>query len=219
MARSLQPGESAPIPRGRHAPPLEVRLTVQRRRLLEAAAAVFARQGFADASAEAISREAGMSKATFYEHFSNKEECILAVFDEMASTVLMRLAASVEGEFDNYRDRVKARVRSFLQAIIAERAAAQTLLVQIIGAGPAAAERRDAILDVIADAIYRDNNDAAPRYNAPRYKTRDDAYVCVIAVAELLSRQLRTGKPADPMDLLPVIERLFFGVLGQGDRD
>ena len=47
------------VPRGRHAPPLEVRLTVQRRRLFEAAAAVFARVGYAEASAEAIAREAG----------------------------------------------------------------------------------------------------------------------------------------------------------------
>ena len=44
------------VPRGRHAPPLEVRLSVQRRRLFEAAADVFARVGYADASAEAISR-------------------------------------------------------------------------------------------------------------------------------------------------------------------
>jgi AcrR family transcriptional regulator len=52
-----------------------VRLEVQQRRLFESAAAVFSRLGYADASAEAISREAGMSKATFYEHFDNKEEC------------------------------------------------------------------------------------------------------------------------------------------------
>src|SRR6185295_6582098 len=80
------------VPRGRHAPPLEVRLTVQRRRLSEAAAKVFAQRGFADATAEAISREAGMSKATFYEHFANKEEVILALFDSAADAVLQRMA-------------------------------------------------------------------------------------------------------------------------------
>ena len=41
------------VPRGRHAPPLAVRLDVQRRRLFVAAAAVFARSGYAEASAEA----------------------------------------------------------------------------------------------------------------------------------------------------------------------
>src|SRR2546423_13711763 len=89
--------DRATVPRGRHAPPLEVRLSVQRRRLLEAAAAEFARSGYADASAEAISRAAGMSKATFYEHFSNKEECILALWDDAclrALDALVRAARS-----------------------------------------------------------------------------------------------------------------------------
>src|SRR5947207_10476139 len=84
--------DRATVPRGRHAPPLEVRLSVQRRRLFEAAAAEFARSGYAEASAEAISRAAGMSKATFYEHFANKEECILALFDEAATEVLRVMA-------------------------------------------------------------------------------------------------------------------------------
>src|SRR3954454_17030922 len=86
------------VPRGRHAPPLEVRLTVQRRRLFEAAATVFARRGFADATAESISREAGMSKATFYEHFANKEECILALFDAAAAETLREMAEADPGD-------------------------------------------------------------------------------------------------------------------------
>src|ERR1043166_9731620 len=76
------------VPRGRHAPPLEVRQTVQRRRLLQAAAVVFAQRGYAEATAAAISRQAGMSKATFYEHFANKEECILALFDAAIDVVI-----------------------------------------------------------------------------------------------------------------------------------
>ena len=88
MATAERP--SVTVPRGRHAPPLEVRLTVQRRRLFEAAADVFARVGYADASAEAISREAGMSKATFYEHFNNKEDCIIALFDAAVAAAVAR---------------------------------------------------------------------------------------------------------------------------------
>src|SRR3954452_21472287 len=71
--------EPVTVPRGRHAPPLEVRREVQLQRLFQAAAKVFSEVGYAEASAEAISKEAGMSKATFYEHFANKEECILAL--------------------------------------------------------------------------------------------------------------------------------------------
>ena len=77
----------ADLARGRHAPPPEVRLPLQRERLLRAAAREFADRGYAGASSESISRRAGMSKATFYEHFANKEECMLALFDMGAELV------------------------------------------------------------------------------------------------------------------------------------
>ena len=88
------------MPRGRHAPPLEVRQDRQRARLFAAAAAVFARVGYADATAEAIAREAGMSKATFYEHFANKEECIIALFDAAVQTLLHNMREAVARHAD-----------------------------------------------------------------------------------------------------------------------
>src|SRR4051812_10614899 len=141
------------VPRGRHAPPLEIRLTVQRRRLFEAAAAVFARMGYADASAEAISREAGMSKATFYEHFDNKEECILALFEESVTEVLRAMAAAAEAAGDDPLERWRAGVRAFLTQLAEYPHHACTLLVEIIGAGPRAVERRDTVLESFAHVI------------------------------------------------------------------
>jgi AcrR family transcriptional regulator len=201
------------VPRGRHAPPLEVRLTVQRRRLFQAAAAVFARVGYAEASAESISREAGMSKATFYEHFANKEECILALFDEAATEVMRGMAGAAAAEGGSYEDRIRANVGSFLEILTQYPDSAQTVLVEIIGAGPRAAERRDAILDLFAEGLLRDNARMADRIGAPRFASKDDAFAIVGAIVELVSRQLRTGVPADVRQLEPVIERLIFGLL------
>src|SRR3954464_3020869 len=109
--------ERVSVPRGRHAPPLEVRLTVQRQRLLEAAAEIFAKRGYAEASAEAISRAAGMSKATFYEHFSNKEDAILALFDEAARVVMERQGEAITSATDNAEARVRAGLHAFVTAI------------------------------------------------------------------------------------------------------
>ena len=127
--------ERGTVPRGRHAPPLEVRREVQRQRLFEAAATVFARIGYADASAESISREAGMSKATFYEHFANKEVCILALFDEGARAVLGAMAEATASAGGDPRERMRAGIRAFLQQLASHRNESQTLLVEIIGAG------------------------------------------------------------------------------------
>jgi AcrR family transcriptional regulator len=210
MAEQIDPHS---VPRGRHAPPLEVRLSVQRRRLFEAAAAVFARVGYAEASAEAISREAGMSKATFYEHFANKEECILALFDEAATEVMRGMAGAAADEGGSYEDRIRANVASFLEILTQYPDSAQTVLVEIIGAGPRTAERRDAILDLFAEGLLRDNARMAERIGAPRFASKEDAFAIIGAVVELVSRQLRTGVPADVRQLEPVIERLIFGLL------
>jgi AcrR family transcriptional regulator len=203
------------VPRGRHAPPLEVRREVQRRRLFEAAAAVFARSGYAEASAESISREAGMSKATFYEHFANKEECILALFDHGARTVLGAMAEAAAAAGQDPTERMRAGIRAFLGQLASHGNESQTLLVEIIGAGPSATERRDAILQGFADALYEEAEQAARRGQGHGFASRDDAFAVIAAGAELASRQVRLGRPADVRELEPVLERLLLGALSQ----
>ncbi len=207
-----------PVPRGRHAPPLEVRLERQRARLFAAAAAVFSRLGYAEASAEAISREAGMSKATFYEHFANKVECILALFDTAAEQVRLAVEASTD-QGEDPQKRSQQGVHAFLSALVAFPDHARTLLVEIIGAGPRAAERRDAVMQGFADLIDHENRTAHERFGIPRLKSSDDAYALVGAIVELASRQLRHGRPADPFELEPVIERLISGILAASASD
>jgi AcrR family transcriptional regulator len=207
-------------PRGRHAPPLEVRQDLQRRRLFAAAAAVFARVGYADATAEAIAREAGMSKATFYEHFDNKEDCIIALFDaaiRMVSGAMQSAVSTPPGDGGGAaRETVHAAVQAFLQALVDFPDEAQTLLVEIVGAGPRAMERRDAALDRVAAAIDAINRDDAEQGVAPRFASPHDAFAIVGAVVELASRQIRTGRPASIAELEPVVERLVLGLVRAG---
>ena len=77
-----------------------------------------------------------MSKATFYEHFANKEECILALFDAAADRSAPAVAAG-DRDAPIARGRVHDGVRAFLSALEAYPDHARTLLVEIIGAGPA----------------------------------------------------------------------------------
>jgi AcrR family transcriptional regulator len=208
--------ERQTVPRGRHAPPLEVRQDRQRRRLNEAAAAVFARVGYADATAEAIAREAGMSKATFYEHFDNKEDCICALFDTAAETLLGAIggaASDSAGPELSPSDRYRESVVAFLEVLAEHPDYSQTLLVEIIGAGPRAIERRDRVLAAFAAYIDQRNAEDAAAGLVPRLASPDDAFAIVGAVVELASRQIRNAEPADVRDLTPVVERLITGML------
>jgi len=204
------------VPRGRHAPPLEVRLNVQRQRLFEAAAKVFSTVGYAEASAESISREAGMSKATFYEHFANKEECILSLVEAAGQASRMAVAAAVVDVEDNFEAKVHARVHAFLRGLSLFPQMARVVMVDVIGVGPAGAAKRDEMLQAFGDFLVEENRSAHERYGAPCFASADDAYAIVGAIMELASRQLRTGVPERMEDLEPVIERVVAGVLEQG---
>jgi AcrR family transcriptional regulator len=205
--------EHVTVPRGRHAPPLEVRLGVQRQRLFEAAARVFSQVGYAEASAEAISREAGMSKATFYEHFANKEDAIIALFDGSAALLAASMAEATSHVPEEPTAQIRAGGRAFLRTLAAHPERAQTLLVEIIGAGPRAVERRDAMLEQFAALIDAENAAAHRRHGTPRFRSPHDAHAIVGAAVELCSRQLRHGVPDTLLELEPVIERLALGLL------
>jgi AcrR family transcriptional regulator len=160
-----------------------------------------------------------MSKATFYEHFDNKEDCIVALFDAGALAVVEAMRrAGAEAETAGPAGRVMAIVHTFLEALAAFPDEAQTLLVEIIGAGPRAIERRDRVLAEFAQAIDDVNREDADLGVAPRLASLHDAFAIVGAVVELASRQIRTGEPDDIRDTEPVLERLVLGVLHAGAR-
>ena len=194
-------------------PPPEVRVSQQRDRLLHAAALEFADSGYAGATSESISRRAGMSKATFYEHFANKEECMLTLFDQARRVVQESMADAAAGAPSDAHERMKAGTRAFLTALAEHPEFAQTLLVEIIGAGPRAAHQRDRILKTFADVLDAENAAAARRGLIGRFVSPLDPFAIVGAISELVSRQVRLGVPDNLLDLAPVIERLIFGML------
>jgi AcrR family transcriptional regulator len=154
-----------------------------------------------------------MSKATFYEHFANKEECMLALFEMAVRIVQESMASAARSAPSDARERMKAGTRAFLTALAEHPEYAQTLLVEIIGAGPDAAQYRDQILQTFADVLDSENAAAARRGLIGRFVSRDDTFAVVGAIVELVSRQVRLGVPENVLDLAPVIDRLIFGLL------
>lgn len=82
-----------------------------RERLLAAAAAQFGVRGYLAVSIEDIATAAGVSRVTFYRHFSGKEALAIELFQTVSGEAMPRFL--VIGT-RNYRDR--ATVRSWMQA-------------------------------------------------------------------------------------------------------
>lgn len=75
----------------------ETRSLEKRRAILEAAAELFLRDGFANTSMDAITARAGVSKATVYAHFTSKDQLFQDLARTMTDEVLTGLPALVSG--------------------------------------------------------------------------------------------------------------------------
>jgi AcrR family transcriptional regulator len=64
-----------------------------RRRLLEGALAMFAEKGVDATTIQNITERADVGKGTFYRHFTNKDEVVIAVVEEAAAQLIARLQA------------------------------------------------------------------------------------------------------------------------------
>ncbi len=90
------------MPRPRRAVREQV-LSETRQRLLQAAAAEFAREGYVGANINRISQAAGFAKGTIYNHFPSKRALMLALIDSIAAAHVEYIREQVEQEDDPAR--------------------------------------------------------------------------------------------------------------------
>jgi AcrR family transcriptional regulator len=79
--RRLDADDRRKLPPGRHGIPRKAVVANQRRRILEATVAALAERGYAELRVSEITDRAGVSRATFYQQFRDKHDCVLAAQD------------------------------------------------------------------------------------------------------------------------------------------
>ena len=127
----------------------------QRWRLLEAMIEVTASHGYADANVAHVIARAGVSRKAFYEHFVDKEACFLAAYDVVSDRVLADLVATGTRRASPAQRR-RDYVLGFLAALDRDLAVARVFMVDVLGAGPRALARRDALNHQFADQLFGD---------------------------------------------------------------
>ena len=86
-----------PLPRGPHRLSVEQVAENQRARLIEAMIELAGKRGFAATPVADLIAGAQVSRKTFYAHFANREDLLLAAFDSCATTNLDRARAACSG--------------------------------------------------------------------------------------------------------------------------
>ena len=143
-ARPLKARERG-LPRGPQALPPEEVAADQRERLYEATIKAVNERGFVATTISDLVARAGVSRRSFYEHFQNKEECLLATYDALIERLTARIAGAYDPE-DEWIDQIEAIVRALFEASSDRPDAARLVCVEMGAAGPIGIERwaRDA---------------------------------------------------------------------------
>jgi AcrR family transcriptional regulator len=141
-----------PLPRGRHRLSRDEVVRSQRERLQRALADLMAINGYASTSVADILRAARVSRETFYQQFSSKEDCFMSAFEEayerLVSAALTEPASPVAPA-----ERLDHLLGAYLEAIAAEPTHARVFLIEVHAAGPAALRRRAELQRGLVDAL------------------------------------------------------------------
>jgi AcrR family transcriptional regulator len=120
-------------------------IDIQRARLLAAMVEVSAERGAGNVTVAHVVERSGVSRRTFYELFTDREDCFLAAFDD--GVALAR--RYVLGDYDpqaGWAERCRTALTGLLTFLTYERGAGQLLVVGSLGAGASALERRGRVL-------------------------------------------------------------------------
>ncbi len=183
------------LPRGRNGlPPEEVR-AAQRERLLRSVIAAVAASSFSDVTVAEIVRGARVSKAAFYAHFTDKEDCFLTATREGGKLMADRVAAA--GRYQpaqwNAEAALRASIAAFLGFLAAEPAFARAFYIDMPAAGPRAVERLEAAQHRFAQ-MTRTWHERGRRDNPSWPDVPYEAYLALAgATAELVRAEVRRG--------------------------
>jgi AcrR family transcriptional regulator len=140
--------------------PREQVLASQRERMLRAIAEAVAEKGFARVTVADVISRAGVSRETFYEHFSDKESCFLAALEEGARTLLRILGSVLAHAEGEPLERVDLILNAYLSTLAAEPAFTKAFLIDAYGAGPAATAQRIELQQRFVDLVAEIFDDA-----------------------------------------------------------
>lgn len=207
-ALELLANSSGKFPSGVRKLPSELIRTIQRERLIVAMLNAAAELGYLETNVQDVIDRAGVSRPTFYEHFSNKEDCFLAAFDSSAERLRKKVAAAAGKGGDVWRDRVRFALEALLRFAGREPDTARTMVVEARAASATAVRRRVELMDDFARCLQAEADELLP---GDRAQTAVTASGIVGGVESLLYSRLCKHEYDQLEALLPSL--MYFVVL------
>src|SRR4051794_27847560 len=164
--------------------------------------------GYLETNVQDVIDRAGVSRPTFYEHFSNKEDCFLSAFDTSAARLRNKVHSAAAKGGEVWRERVRCGLEALLSFASREPDTARTLIVEARAASEAAVKRRVELLDDFARCLDEEARELLPE---PPPRTAVTASGIVGGVESLLYSRLCRREYDQLGGLLPSL--MYFVVL------
>lgn len=179
-----------------------------RGRLLRGMAQAVAAKGYADTTIGDIVREASVSRRTFYEHFRDKAECLVALYDAASRNALRVLREAIDPAH-GWEEQVERAIRAYLECVSSNPVLLRTLFIEILGLGPEGLEARRAVHFEIAQFLL----DLVNAGTAPHAKLTPEIAMAVIGgMHELLLQKIEEGKVEELPQLTATATQLLKAV-------
>jgi AcrR family transcriptional regulator len=158
------------------------------------------RDGYAGANVSSVIAHAGVSRPTFYDYFVNKDNCFLALHEELSRHVLGRVARDVAQQPPEQA--LQAALSALVENSVAEPEHARFLFNETLAGGPRALDARDRLIAEIEQIVERARAGAAADASTPDIPTR----VAIGGLQWLLAPQVRRRERDTAEFLAPMID-------------
>jgi AcrR family transcriptional regulator len=185
----------------------------QRRRMLGAMVAAVAEKGYVAVTVGDVVKRARVSRATFYDQFTDRAECFLAAIDavteELVGTLDRRMARRLQP-----RDRLHALLENYLASLAEFPEGSRVCLVEVYAAGVDGARRRRAAQRDFATLLQQVHVALAEAGEPVRPLAAFDFEALVGAISSLVTNRVATGDAGELPGLLEPIEAFVLGHFG-----
>jgi len=190
-------------------PPERV-VEIQRSRMLAAAIQTIDEVGYAGMTVAEVIGRAKVSRKTFYDVFADREDCFVAVFEQVVERV-RALVCDAAAAQRGWRGCMRMGLARLLRFMDEERGLARLCVIEALGAGPQVLRSRARVMDELADAVDRGRGAGGHGGREPPQVTAEGVVGAVFAVVH--SRLTEDEQPVS--DLLgPLMSMIVLPYLG-----
>lgn len=188
--------ESTPIqdkklPRGINSASKEFVRASQRSRLIEAMIEMAGTSGFPSVTIGALTRRAGIGKQAFYDHFTDKEDCFVAVYDDCMQAAMLSMTSAFRPDFDT-DERIVGGLHGLLSFLAEDDNRARIIFIESLKAGERATDRLNEAHNAFAKAYISSREEVRQTHREYPSISQTRALAIIGAMNEPICAVLRT---------------------------